>query len=127
MEKTAYIDNKPFAIEAGETILQFVRRYYGRDVIPTLCQADNLENYGSCRVCSVEVALKENGPGRVMASCHTPVAPGYYIYPSTEKIKRLRKNILELVLSEYPPERLTPEPGMLPTEFQAVVAAAGTP
>ncbi len=54
----------------------------------------------------MEVALKENGPARVMASCHTPVAPGYYIYPSTEKIKRLRRNILELVLSEYPPEKL---------------------
>ncbi|MHC1732847.1 MAG: formate dehydrogenase subunit alpha [Bacteroidales bacterium] len=127
MEKTAYIDNKPFAIEAGETILDFVRRHIGREVIPTLCQADNLENYGSCRVCSVEVALREDGPGRVMASCHTPVAPGYYIYPSTDKIRRLRKNILELVLSEYPPERLTPEPGMLPTEFQSVVTAAGTP
>ena len=57
MDKIAYIDNKPFAIEAGETILQFVRRNSGRDVIPTLCQADNLENYGSCRICSVEVAL----------------------------------------------------------------------
>ncbi|MEZ4996797.1 MAG: hypothetical protein R2758_04780 [Bacteroidales bacterium] len=99
----------------------------GRELIPTLCQADNLENYGSCRICSVEVALKEDGPARVMASCHTPVAAGYYVYPSTEKIRKLRKNILELVLSEYPPERLAPEPGMLPTEFQAVVAAAGTP
>lgn len=127
MEKIAFIDNIPFTIEEGETILQFVRRHMGIEVIPTLCQADNLENYGSCRVCSVDVALKENGPGRVMASCHTPVAAGYYIYPSTEKIRRLRKNILELVLSEYPPERLIPEPGMLPTEFQSVVAAAGTP
>lgn len=127
MGKTAYIDNRPFPIEEGETILEFVRRHIGREVIPTLCQADNLENYGSCRVCSVEVALKENGPGRVMASCHTPVAPGYYIYPSTDRIKRLRKNILELVLSEYPPDRLTPAPGLLPTEFQSVVAAAGTP
>jgi formate dehydrogenase major subunit len=127
MDKIAYIDNKPFAIEAGETILQFVRRNSGRDVIPTLCQADNLENYGSCRICSVEVALKEDGPSRVMASCHTPVAPGYYVYPSTDRIRRLRRNILELVLSEYPPDRLIPGPGMLPTEFQAVVAAAGSP
>lgn len=125
MENTAYIDNKPFRIEPGETILQFVRRHQGRDLIPTLCQSDNLENYGSCRICSVEVALREGGPSRVMASCHTPVAPGYYVYPSTEKIKRLRKNILELVLSEYPAERLSPEPGMLPTEFQSVVASAG--
>jgi len=93
MENTAYIDNRPYPVIAGETILEFVRRIQGREVIPTLCQADNLENYGSCRVCSVEVALKENGPARVMASCHTPVAQGYYIYPSTEKIRRLRRNI----------------------------------
>ena len=126
MSEIAYIDNKPYPIVIGETILEFVRRVQGRDVIPTLCQADNLENYGSCRICSVEVALKENGPARVMASCHTPVAPGYYIYHSTEKIKRLRKNIIELVLSDYPEDKLTPEPGKLPTEFQNIVASMGT-
>ena len=125
MSEVAYIDNKPFPIEKGETILEFVRRINGSDVIPTLCQADNLENYGSCRICSVEVALKENGPARVMASCHTPVASGYYVYPSTDKIKRLRRNIIELILSEYPSERLTPEPGRLPTEFQKTVASLG--
>jgi formate dehydrogenase major subunit len=125
MEKTAYIDNKPFPVAAGETILEFVRRNMGREVIPTLCQADNLENYGSCRICSVEVALKQDGPAKVMASCHTPVAPGYYIYPSTERIRRLRSNILELVLSEYPPEKLVPEPGMIATEFQRIVAENG--
>lgn len=127
MEKTAYIDNVPYQVIPGETILEFVRRNRDRELIPTLCQADNLENYGSCRICSVEVALKENGPARVMASCHTPVAAGYYIYPSSERIKRLRKNILELVLSEYPQDRERPEPGMLPTEFQRVVADAGYP
>jgi formate dehydrogenase major subunit len=125
MENTAYIDNVPFRIDGGETILDFVRRNTGREVIPTLCQSDNLENYGSCRICSVEVALKEDGPARIMASCHTPVSSGYYIYPSTERIRRLRRNILELVLSEYPPDRLHPETGILPTEFQSVVAAHG--
>ena len=50
----------------------------------------------------MEVSLKENGPSKVMASCHSPVAEGMYIYPSTERIKKLRKNILELVLTDYP-------------------------
>lgn len=127
MDNIAYIDNKPYEIKKGETILEFVRRHRGRDLIPTLCQADNLENYGSCRICSVEVALTKDGPAKVMASCHTPVAAGHYLYPSTARIKRLRKNILELVLSEYPPERVTPEPGMIPTEFQSVLATLGTP
>ncbi|MCU0366067.1 MAG: 2Fe-2S iron-sulfur cluster-binding protein [Bacteroidales bacterium] len=125
MSNIAYIDNKPFPVTDGETILEFVRRNRGRDLIPTLCQADNLENYGSCRICSVEVALKENGPSRIMASCHTPVTPGHYIYPSTDRITRLRRNIIELVLSEYPEASVTPDAGMLPTEFQSVVATTG--
>ena len=125
MVNTAFIDNKPFSFVPGETILEFVRRNLGREVIPTLCQSDNLENYGSCRICSVEVALAKDGPARVMASCHTPVAEGYYIYPASDKIKRLRRNIIELVLSEYPREKISPEPGMLPTEFQKVVAGEG--
>ncbi len=127
MEINAYIDNVPYQINEGETILEFIRRHRGRDLVPTLCQADNLENYGSCRVCSVEVALKQDGPARVMASCHTPVAEGYYIYPSGPRIKKLRQNIIELVLSDYPADRIHPEPGKLPTEFQKVIASIGIP
>lgn len=124
---TAYIDDIPYKINEGETILDFIRRNRGRELVPTLCQADNLDNYGSCRVCSVEVALKKDGPARVMASCHTPVSAGFYIYPSTEKIKKLRRNIIELVLSDYPEEMILPEQGRLPTEFQKVIASIGIP
>ncbi len=125
MSKRAYINDTPFIINEGETVLEFVRRYHDRDLIPTLCQADNLENYGSCRICSVEIALEKGGSGRVMASCHTPVAEGHYVYTSTERIKRLRRNIAELILSDYPEERIVPEPGRLPTEFQRTMALIG--
>jgi formate dehydrogenase major subunit len=67
MNKAAFIDNLPYIFSEGETILGFVRRNRGDDIIPTLCQADNLENYGSCRICSVEVSVKENGPLKVVA------------------------------------------------------------
>jgi len=127
MDITAHIDDIPFEIKEGETILDFIRRNRGRDLVPTLCQADNLINYGSCRICSVEVALSKNGPARVMASCHTPVSGGYYIYPSTERIRKLRKNIIELILSDYPDDKIHPQPGRLPTEFQKVIAAVGVP
>lgn len=100
--KVAYIDNEAFEIQDGESILTFVKRYVGEKVIPTLCDAPNLEAFGSCRICSVEVALEKDGNTRTMASCHTPVAQGQYIYPSTEAIKELRKNILELVISDHP-------------------------
>jgi formate dehydrogenase major subunit len=127
MENTAYIDNRPFAIIPGETLLEFVRRHRGQDLIPTLCQADNLENYGSCRLCSVEVAQAPDGPARVLAACHTPVAPGQYLYPASERIRRLGQNILELVLSDYPADRIQPAPGQLPTAFQRTLATLGSP
>jgi len=127
MENNAFVNDIPFEIISGETILEFVRRTSGPDLVPTLCQAGNLENYGSCRICSVEVALYPNGPSRVMAACHTPVARGYYIYTSTEKIKKLRQNIIELILTDYPADKLHPEPGRMPTEFQKTIAAIGIP
>jgi len=71
--------------------------------------------------------MKENGPSRVLASCHSHVTEGLYIYPSTEKIKRLRKNILELVLTDYPRERIRPDNDRLPTEFQKVLSSVGIP
>jgi formate dehydrogenase major subunit len=125
--KTAYIDNKAHEIKDGETILQFVRRVKGNNVIPTMCQADNLDNFGSCRVCSVDVALSKDGPSKAMASCHTPVGEGQYIYPSSERILRLRKNITELVLADYPSDKVFPEEGKKATEFQKTIAEIGIP
>ena len=80
-----------------------------KKIIPTLCDAPNLDPFGSCRVCSVEVALSEDGPRKTMASCHTPVSAGQYIYPSSEAILELRKNIMELVLTDHPLDCLTCE------------------
>ena len=55
-QQFAYVDNTPYAIEEGETILQFMRRHFGSDEIPTLCDAPNLKPFGSCRLCSVDIA-----------------------------------------------------------------------
>ncbi|MBX2982343.1 MAG: formate dehydrogenase subunit alpha [Flavobacteriales bacterium] len=107
--QVAYINGKATPIVEGETILDLLRRNMGPDPVPTLCDAPNLEAFGSCRVCSVEVALKEDGPTKVMASCHTPVAQGQYIITHSERMKRLRKNIVELVLTNYPVEKLKTE------------------
>ena len=106
---TAYINDRPYDIRESETILSFLRRHLGEKPVPTLCDASNLEPYGSCRVCSVEVALQEDGPRRTVASCHTPVAAGQYIYTHSESIRRLRRNIVELVLTDHPLDCLTCE------------------
>jgi formate dehydrogenase major subunit len=103
----AYINDKPCEIREGETVLSFVRRHQGKSRIPTLCDAPNLEPFGSCRVCSVEVALQKDGNAKTVASCHTPVIANSYIYTDSEKITRLRKNIIELVLTDHPLDCLT--------------------
>ncbi len=107
--KYAYIDGKAYAIEKGETMLSFIKRHKGEKEVPTLCDAPNLDPFGSCRVCSVEVALEENGKTKTMASCHSPIAEGQHIYPNTNQIKDLRKNIIELVLTDHPLDCLTCE------------------
>ncbi|MBK9257296.1 MAG: formate dehydrogenase subunit alpha [Saprospiraceae bacterium] len=120
----AYIDDKPYHIRYGETILSFIKRNVSKTLVPTLCDAPNLEPFGSCRVCSVEVGLNENGPLKTMASCHTPVMEGSYIYTSTDKIKKLRKNIIELVLTDHPLDCLTCEVNNN-CELQTVAASVG--
>lgn len=124
MNRIAFINNLPHAFEQGETILTFVRRIEGQKLIPTLCDAPNLEPFGSCRVCSVDVALSEDGKTKAMASCHTPVTEGMYIYPSTESIQELRKNIIELVLTDHPLDCLTCEVNGN-CELQTVAAQVG--
>lgn len=121
---TAFINGHAFEMKAGETILSFVRRFKSKDFIPTLCDAPNLDPFGSCRVCSVEVGLTEDGPRKTQASCHTPVMPGSYIYTDTEKIKKLRKNIIELVLTDHPLDCLTCEVNNN-CELQTVAARVG--
>ena len=122
--KYAYINNEQYEIKEGETVLSFIKRYKSKDLVPTLCDAPNLDPFGSCRVCSVEVALQEGGPAKTMASCHTPVAEGQYIYPDSQNILDLRKNIIELVLTDHPLDCLTCEVNGN-CELQTVAAQVG--
>ena len=107
--KKAYINNQPYPIKEGETMLSFIKRHKGDKYVPTLCDTPNLDPFGSCRVCSVDVALEEDGIAKTMASCHSPIAEGQYIYPNSTEIKDLRKNIIELVLTDHPLDCLTCE------------------
>ena len=79
-DRIAYIDGTPHGFEPGDTMLKFVDRYKGRGHVPTLCDAPQLEPYGSCRVCSGEVAIQPDGPRRVVAACDTPLSPGLFIF-----------------------------------------------
>lgn len=122
--KAAFINDTAYEIRDGETILSFIRRHLGDNYVPTLCDAPNLEPFGSCRLCSVEVAREGNGALKTVAACHTPVAEGQRIYPDTEAMQRLRRNIIELVLTDHPMDCLTCQANGQ-CELQAVAARVG--
>lgn len=124
MGLSAYINDSVYPINKGETILSFVRRHLGKDFVPTLCDAPNLDPYGACRVCSVDVKLNKDGIAKSQASCHTPVIPNSYIYTHSDRINRLRKNIVELVLTDHPLDCLTCEVNNN-CELQTVAAKVG--
>ena len=69
-------------------------------VIPTLCHVPGLQPYGACRVCLVEVEYK--GRRRVTTSCNHPVLAGIKVHLDTPQVQRIRRVVLELLLSRAP-------------------------
>lgn len=122
LKDIAFIDGQPFKINPGETILEFAKRYSFS--IPTLCDDTRLDSFGACRVCSVDVALQADGPTKTMASCHTPISEGMHIQTQSPSIQKLRKNIIELVLTDHPLDCLTCESNGN-CELQDVAAEVG--
>lgn len=68
--------------------------------IPTMCYNDLIEPYGVCRLCSVEVIRGKRS--RVVTSCNYPVREGISVRTNSEKIKWIRKVIMELMVSRWP-------------------------
>ncbi len=95
------IDGLPTTVKAGTTILRAAREM-GVD-IPRLCATDSLKPFGSCRLCVVEVEGRKGYP----ASCTTPVEPGMKILTQTDQVARLRRNVMELYISDHPLDCLT--------------------
>lgn len=122
----AFLNGVAHEINDGESVLDFSRRLEinSQYDIPTLCDDTRLDAFGSCRVCSVDVALSADGPRRVMASCHTPIAEGMHVFTNSERVEKLRKNIVELVLSDHP-ENCEECPSNHYCELQDVAVATG--
>ncbi len=121
---TFLLDEKPIALAPGETLLQAIQREKGQKFIPTLCDAPHLKPFGSCRLCSVEVSASPEGPWRVVGACHTPATSGQHVRTHTPRLQRLRKHIVELVLTNHPLECLTCRANGQ-CELQDVAAAVG--
>lgn len=93
---TLEIDGQSVSVPSCSSIM-LAAATAGR-VIPKLCATDMLEPFGSCRVCLVEIEGRYGYP----ASCTTPVAEGMKVRTQTETLKKIRKGVLEMYLSDFP-------------------------
>ncbi len=89
---TFTIDGQDVEADPGQTILKAAEA--AGIYIPHLCAFNDLEPYGSCRVCTVKVN------GRFQAACTQPAAPGAVVENETEEIKEIRKQIVEMLFVE---------------------------
>jgi len=92
------IDGKEVRATEGMTVLEAARGVGIR--IPTLCHHDDLQPYGGCRLCIVEAEARGGKP--IVASCVHPAEDGLVITTSSDRIDRIRRNILELLLAHAP-------------------------
>ncbi|MBI5205865.1 MAG: (2Fe-2S)-binding protein, partial [Nitrospirae bacterium] len=93
---TITINNKEIKLEKPVTVLEAARSAGIK--IPTLCWHEQLERYGGCRLCLVEV---EKIP-RLQTACTLMVADGMVVKTETEQIADVRRGILEFLLINHP-------------------------
>ncbi|MBU0515823.1 MAG: (2Fe-2S)-binding protein [Proteobacteria bacterium] len=92
------IDGKEVKAKEGMTVLEAAQS--AGISIPTLCHHEKLEPYGGCRICSVEI--EDRGWKRLVVSCVYPVVNDLVVRTRSEKVDRIRKVILELLLAHAP-------------------------
>jgi formate dehydrogenase major subunit len=98
---TLSIDGTAVTVPEGTSIMRAAMELGTK--IPKLCATDMMESFGSCRLCLVEIEGRAGTP----ASCTTPVASGMVVRTQTERLKRLRKGVMELYISDHPLDCLT--------------------
>lgn len=101
-KKTLFIDGKEVEFTDEANLLEVIRKA-GMNV-PTFCYRPDLTSFGACRMCVVEI----EGRG-IQSSCTMPPEPGLKIHLNTEKTRRIRKTVLELLLANHDKECLTCE------------------
>ena len=95
------VDGVPVTVPAGTSVMRAAAEA-GFDV-PKLCATDSLQPFGSCRLCVVEIDGKKGTP----ASCTTPCEPGMVVRTQTPRVTELRRNVMELYISDHPLDCLT--------------------
>jgi len=92
------IDGKEVKAKEGMTLLEAAQN--AGIFIPTLCHHEKLEPFGGCRVCIVEVEV--NGWTKLVVSCVYPVEENIIVRTRSEKVDRIRKTIIELLMAHAP-------------------------
>ena len=95
------IDGIPVHAPAGTSVMHAARD--AGIAVAKLCATDSLQAFGSCRLCVVDIAGRKGLP----ASCTTPVEEGMVVRTQTEKVARVRRNVMELYISDHPLDCLT--------------------
>jgi len=98
---TLTVDGVDVTLPEGSSVMRAAAQVGVK--IPKLCATDSLESFGSCRVCLVEIAGRKGYP----ASCTTLVEEGMQVQTQTEPLARLRRNVMELYISDHPLDCLT--------------------
>ena len=92
--RTLTIDGRQATAEEGETILDAALD--AGISIPTLCHLQGLSDVGACRMCLTEVT----GSSKLLPACVTKVAEGMEVQTNTERLRKYRLMILELLFAE---------------------------
>ena len=95
------INNKKVSGSKNDTIMEVAKR--NNIIIPSLCYLEGVHQIGSCRICVVEV----EGAKTLQASCTVKAREGMVVHTNTEKVKKARKLLYELMLSDHPQDCLS--------------------
>jgi formate dehydrogenase alpha subunit len=90
------INHRPVTFPEGATVLRAAE--LNNVYIPSLCSHKDLTPFGGCRMCLVEIEGMRGYP----LACSTIAAEGMKVLTDTAAIREMRKEILQLILSEHP-------------------------
>ena len=92
---TLTIDGSKVEVPDGTTVLDACRQAGAK--VPTLCYLEGVQTIGACRVCLVEI----EGAKTLVASCAQPAGDGMVVKTSSPKVRKGRRTVVELLLSEH--------------------------
>jgi bidirectional [NiFe] hydrogenase diaphorase subunit len=93
------INGRKIQAQEESTILAAAREH--NIVIPTLCENEAVAPYGACRLCMVQIKTAR-GRERLVTSCIYQVEEGLTVQTHTERVLKIRKMLLELLLARCP-------------------------